>query len=438
MSETDTLIQSLEPRVLMAATPDGFTPAQMRRAYGFEQVAFLGKGGGRNTADGRGQTIAVVTAYRAPNVANDLKVFNQQFDLPNTDLTGAPIFSQVTMRDSRGRLPRVDTAWAGEAAMDVEWAHAIAPRAKILHVEAISDDIEDLLDAVDYARRQPGVTVVSMSWGTEEFFGQTDYEPYFVTPKRHIGGAGMRGGVSFVASSGDDGIDATWPATSPSVLAVGGTTLDLGPDDYWRSETGWGSSGGGLSKIDNSPSPDVSYNANPITGYSVYDSSEGEGWYTVAGTSAGAPQWAALVALVNQGRGARGLGSLESKGTIDALFKVPFSDFHDITSGNNGHRAKPGYDLVTGLGTPIAQRLIPDMVLYGTKTFGRVLAAAAAERKPAANTAYPFAASASVSTTPLAASPLVATAWVGDFVGSRGARGSVFADELIETNVGAV
>jgi hypothetical protein len=138
------------------------------------------------------------------------------------------------------------------------------------------------------------------------------------------------------------------------------------------------------------------------------------------------------VALVNQGRGARGLGSLESKHTIDALYKVPHTDFHDISSGNNRHRAKPGYDLVTGLGTPIAPRLIPDVVLYGTKTFGRVLAAAEAERQQGGPSAFAFAATASISTTPLAASPLVATAWTGDFA-SGSSRKSVFADVLVGT-----
>src|ERR1700712_1017029 len=108
-------LEHLESRMMLAASPDGLTPAQVRHAYEFDQVSFPARHGTRISGDGRGQTIAIVVAYRTPNIINDFKVFNQTFGLPQTDLSGAPILTQVTLKTSRGRVPRVDSGWAGEA-----------------------------------------------------------------------------------------------------------------------------------------------------------------------------------------------------------------------------------------------------------------------------------------------------------------------------------
>ena len=126
------------------------------------------------------------------------------------------------------KLPSTDSGWAGEISLDVEWAHAIAPGANILLVEASSADTTDLMAAVDYARHAAGVSVVSMSWGGSEFFSwgggesqsQTTYDPYFTTPAGHQG-------VTFIASAGDSGSQSgvQWPASSTNVLSVGGTSL---------------------------------------------------------------------------------------------------------------------------------------------------------------------------------------------------------------------
>src|SRR5205823_3938589 len=132
-------------------TPVGLTPSQVRHAYGFDQITF---NNGTVRGDGSGETIAIVDAFDDPSIANDLAVFDQQFGLP------APGFTKVGINASgvasTTRFPTADAGWAGEIELDVEWAHAMAPGAKILLVEANSDSLNDLLTAVDYARNQPG------------------------------------------------------------------------------------------------------------------------------------------------------------------------------------------------------------------------------------------------------------------------------------------
>ena len=139
--------------------------------------------------------------------------------------------------------------WEAEEAMDVEWAHAIAPGANIILVEANSGSTSDLMAAVNTARNIPGVSVVSMSWGGNEltFNYFTNYNSYFTTPAGHIG-------ITFLAATGDSGSPASYPAFSPNVLAVGGTTLTLNSDGSYNSETGWDGSGGGISQIESQPS----------------------------------------------------------------------------------------------------------------------------------------------------------------------------------------
>jgi subtilase family serine protease len=165
-------------------------------------------------------------------------------------------------------------------------------------------------------------------------------------------------------------------------LAVGGTTLNLNSQNNWSSETGWSGSGGGISSLEAQPSyqkgivtqtttqranPDVAYDANPNSGFAVYDSFTGSQvfggpWYEVGGTSDAAPQWAGLVAIADQGRVLNGESTLSSNQLLTALYQMPNSNFHDITSGNNGFSAGPGYDLVTGLGTPIANDVVTSLV----------------------------------------------------------------------------
>jgi subtilase family serine protease len=357
-------VEPLESRQLLSATttPDGLSPQQVRHAYGFDQVSFH-RGRRRVVADGTGETIAIIDAFNDPTIFQDLRAFDGQYGLSNRDGTGAFALSVATP----GGRPQDNGDWGGEISLDVEWAHAIAPGAHILLVEAASDSTDDLLSAINYARSQTGVVAVSMSWGGTESPFEQFQDAYLTTPRRHYGGYRLRGGITFVTSSGDAGAQTAWPAASPNCICVGGTTLNVDASGNYLSESAWSGSGGGSSRIEGTNAPDVAYDADPNTGFAVYDStpdSQGDvGWQVVAGTSAGAPQWAALFAIVDQGRALHGFGSLDGPSqTINAVYAAPQSDFHDITTGNNGRfLAGPGYDLVTGRGSPLANLLIPDL-----------------------------------------------------------------------------
>jgi len=341
-------------------SPTGLTPTQTRHAYGFDLV----------TNQGAGQTIAIVDAYDHPNIESDLAVFNSTFGLPScTTLNGC--FRKVY---ASGFRPRTNAGWALEIALDVEWAHAIAPAAKILLVEAASNSFSDLLYAVDTAVRQ-GASVVSMSWGGGEFPSEPSYDSHFMVT-----------GVTFTASAGDSGNGGEYPAASPYVVSVGGTRLQVDAAGNYISETAWSGSGGGLSSyetepwyqgtygIPNNPNfkrgiPDVAYDGDPNTGFPVYDSvkTQGQsGWFQVGGTSAGAPQWAALFAIANSMRAAQGRSPLSSAHT--SLYAIGGEvRYNDVTGGSNGScgavcTTGVGYDYVTGFGSPRANTIIPALV----------------------------------------------------------------------------
>jgi hypothetical protein len=346
--------------------PVGLNPTQVRHAYGIDQVTF-----GSVRGDGSGQTIAIVDAYDDPTIAADLHQFDLAFGLPD------PTFTKVN-ENGGSTLPAADTSgWALEISLDVEWAHAIAPKANIVLVEANSSYFSDLIAGVNYARSAPGVSVVSMSFGGNEWSGETGYNSTFTTPAGHTG-------VTFVASTGDSGAPAGFPAVSPNVLAAGGTYLSTDSAGNYLGESGWSSSGGGISTYEGQAAyqhgivtqsgtfrttPDVAFDADPSSGVGVYDSYNygSAGWVQVGGTSFSAPAWAGLIAVADQGRVLSGAGTLDGPtGTLPALYQLPASAFHDVTSGNNGFPAGPGYDLVTGRGSPIANVLIPDLVRPGT------------------------------------------------------------------------
>jgi subtilase family serine protease len=330
------------------------TPAQTRYIYGIDQIANLGAG----------QTIAIVDAYDDPNIFNDSDVFDQQF---MTSLGGnltyyaayGPSSVWLTQAFASGTRPPGNTSWGQEISLDVEWAHAIAPSAHILLVEARSNSFGDLLAADDYAVSH-GASVISNSWGGGESRGETGYDSHF-----------RASGVTFVFSAGDSG-NQSYPAESPYVLSVGGTTLSHDSNYNWTNEAAWRSGGGGVSRYENKPSyqhnlnygkranPDVAYDADPNTGFAVYDSYGGYGWnYIFGGTSAGAPQWAALLAIADEGRVDAGKSVLDGyTQTLPAIYVMTTGttgteDLNDVTSGRNSvGSAGPGFDLVTGRGTP--------------------------------------------------------------------------------------
>ncbi|MFI5259428.1 MAG: S8 family serine peptidase, partial [Candidatus Limnocylindrales bacterium] len=370
--------------------------------YGLSALGAGALGAGLPTPpDGTGQTIAIVDAYDDPSIYPALDAFDSQFGLtdsgPSLYRQYGPASSFLTVLNQQGQptsLPASDPNGAGtgnwevEEALDVEWVHAIAPGAQIILVEAGSQSLSDLMAGVATAAGQPGVSVVSMSWGFPEgqavfSSDEATYDAVLTTP-----------GVTFVASTGDYGAaDPEYPAFSPNVVAVGGTSLSLNTDNSYSSETGWGyfsnsqgtliGSGGGISQYEPEPAyqqgiqstgsrttPDVSLVADPATGAWIADPYNLPGsnpFEVVGGTSLSAPAWAGLLALVNQGRAASGEPSLNSSSPTEAqqaLYSLPQSDYNVIASGTNGYSANPGYNLVTGLGTPVANRLVPDLVAY--------------------------------------------------------------------------
>lgn len=326
------------------STPSGVTPAEIKKIYHLPSTG--GKG-----------TIAIIDAYDDPNAESDLAVFDKQFKLPACT-TANGCFEKHKMSSSVA----ANSGWSMEMALDVQWAHAIAPKAKILLVEAKTPSGANLLSAIDYATSRKDVVAISMSWGGAEFSDELSYDTHFVDKANPA--------AAFFASSGDDGTGASWPASSPNVIGVGGTTLKLSSKGTFISERAWSGSGGGVSAYEKEPAyqtaykiskaggmraiPDVSYDADPASGYPVYltagTGSKAKGsWNTVGGTSAGAPQWAAIQAL--------GGSAVLTKFYTDKASTSSLKYFRDITSGSNGDcayycSARKRYDYVTGLGSP--------------------------------------------------------------------------------------
>ena len=344
-------------RPYVSTGPVGYSPAQILHAYAIDQI--INKGAG--------QTIGIIVAYGSSTAQKDLDVFCKQYGLP-----------YITIQTMYGKNnPTADNvSWALETSLDVQWAHAIAPKAKIIVSVAATATSANLLAAIDNAVKA-GAKIISMSFGSREFSTETAYETYF-----------NRTGVSYFAATGDDGtsVGTSWPAVSPSVTAVGGTTLRLDSyGDLTADEVAWSGSGGGFSLYFKRPTfqlgwnsdsrrayPDIAMVADPSTGVSVYNSTPGAGnagWRSVGGTSASCPIAAATFALVNEQRLAKGRRSVS--GYNSSLYQLaarksaagfdfyPFY-FYDVTAGNNGgFSATPLFDQTTGLGSPNHENIIP-------------------------------------------------------------------------------
>ena len=331
-----------------STSPQGMTPAQIKKVYNLPSTGGSG-------------TIAIISAYQHKIIAADLATFDKKFALTGCTVENKCLeihpMSSTTPSDS-------NNGWGLESALDTEWAHAIAPKAKILLIEATTPHLKDLMQAVAYAKSRAGVVSISMSWGGAEFPDEVIEDKYFASSS-----------IVFFASSGDDGAGASWPAVSPNVIAVGGTSLIINKDSgtntqnsglAFLSEKAWSGSGGGISKYETEPEyqkiysipqaegkraiPDVSYAADPAYGFSVYHDNR---WYVVGGTSAGAPQWAAIEAL--------GKSVSLTNLYADKASDVYATYFRDIVSGKNGTcayycQARARYDYVTGLGSPITDK----------------------------------------------------------------------------------
>jgi subtilase family serine protease len=380
-----------------------YGPDQIRAAYGVQQLAHLG-------LDGRGQSIVIVDAYQSPSLRADLAAFESTFGLPAATLNivapqGLPAW------DANDEL---QTGWAGEITLDVEWSHAIAPAATINLVLAKSSDDADILAATRYAVEHNLGSVISQSFGEAE----QCMDPALLRAQHQLFAEATRKRITLIASAGDQGAAqptcdgtgyfkaASTPASDPNVTGIGGTILDAdGTTGAYHAETTWNeptygaAGGGGYSVLYREPGyqwvaqrsgkravPDVSYNAAIIGGVlAVYsptgDPAEGQHIYRFGGTSAGSPQWAGLVALANQLRHGR-IGFMNDTLYLLSVSKRMYATmFNDVTTGDNslmsvagdgttsvvvkGFSATRGWDAATGLGTPRAQFLVPALAFGG-------------------------------------------------------------------------
>jgi hypothetical protein len=367
-----------------AGAPQGYIPCDLQRAYHLDLLHSA-------HVTGTNQLIAVVDALDNPNAAADLRAFDAGFGLPD------PSFQVSNL----GAVPgsSFNNNWDHEIDLDVQWAHAAAPGASIALVEVADSNISTLIAGVVYSVNVLGADVVSMSWGTAgEFAGETGLDAS-LPPSSPSGKP-----VMYVASAGDLGFGTGWPAASPQVLSVGGTSLASSavgfdpPQSHYdcsgmsasagvtsQNETVWGSpscasspcvgTGGGTSTLEPKPAwqaglgppggrslPDMSMLADPNTGVAVY--SDGA-WspYQWGGTSLSAPLWAGVIALFNQQRQAAGMGNLNITPTSSWAYQV--TSVNDVVSGASPAApgdacqatgscvATAGYDQVTGRGSPL-------------------------------------------------------------------------------------
>jgi subtilase family serine protease len=381
-----------------------FTPAQIRAAYGLPALPAVGAAITPAVAAtlGAGQTIYLLDAYHDANALHDLNTFSARFGLPTcTNVAVAPAaalplakppaactFSAVYSAlggKMTATAPAYNATWAPESKLDVQWAHAIAPLARLVLIEMPNAMSNSILDGNALAAKL-GAGVVSMSFGSVE-------AGWVPTVDSRFTGSGM----TYVAAAGDSGSQVLWPAVSPNVVAVGGTGLNWSGSGV-RYEAAWVNGGGGMSAFESLPAwqggvtaagggplvrravPDVAFNANPMTGEYVALTAPGATtttWSAYGGTSIAAPQWAGVVAVANAMRVASSKAVL---GDIHGLLyktiaPVPgsyASAFGDVVDGTNGScatcRAGTGFDQATGWGTPNGTGLLQLLTGVATTT----------------------------------------------------------------------
>ncbi len=336
-------------------------------------------GGTLHPAGGWG-AIALVDAYDNPNAAADLATFSANFGLPAASFTKVCANGNGSCTSCPGNV-----GWGLEEDLDIQWAHAMAPQAKIYLVEGCSNSYTDLL----YAEYVAGGLVnaagggdISNSWGSGEFSGETSDDNYFY---RYYWK-----NITYFASAGDSGLGAQYPSSSPWVVSAGGTRVNRAANQNFLSESCWSGSGGGTSTYElwqsppdilngmgpwsgyqyelfggypynpgNRATPDFSFDSDPASGVYVYDSYGYGGWVIVGGTSVASPSLAGIVNIANNrlGQAPPGGGKYHT-GENNLLYsqlntKTAYAaNFRDVTTGSNGASAGVGWDYCTGLGTP--------------------------------------------------------------------------------------
>jgi subtilase family serine protease len=331
---TDARGNELNGQASPNATPSGYGPTDLRSAYAI-------------TTNGT-TTVAIVDAYGYANAESDLAVYRSQYGLPACT-TANGCFKKVNQSGQQNNYPRENTGWAQESALDLDMASAMCPGCKLVLVEATSNSFANLAAAVNTAAGLPGVTVISNSYGGGES-GSAAYEPSYNHP-----------GKAITASTGDSGYGVAFPATSPHVIAVGGTHLVRAGNARGWTETAWSGGGSGCSTVYAKPGfqtdplctkrmeADVSAVADPATGVAVYGptSRNRSAWLVFGGTSVSAP-------LIGGVYGVTG----HTPNGADSIY-AHIGSLNDVTAGTNGScggtyfcTAQPGYDGPTGNGTP--------------------------------------------------------------------------------------
>jgi len=334
--------------IVPAAQPAGETPASLGCVYDIvsSQVSGCPINGTTIVPTGGSGVIVIVDAYDYPSAAADLSTFSSTFGLPQ---------ASFSVQYASGRKPSngCSSGWQGEEALDIEWAHAMAPNAAIVLMEASSASNSALYQAVtaanSYISSHGGKGEVSMSWGGSETSNESSSDHYFT-----------QSGVVYFASSGDSpGV--IYPSSSVNVVSAGGTQVNRNSSGAYTNQTAWSDGGGGASRYESRPSfqnaissivgskrgtPDLSFDSSGGSPVAVYNSNCYGGWLEVYGTSVASPSLAGIINNAGQFK-----TSSNAENTL-IYSNLGFSQyFTDITSGSCGtHSATTGWDFCTGVG----------------------------------------------------------------------------------------
>ena len=410
--------QALPACLTNTAAPLCYSPQQMRQAYGVQPLLAAG-------TTGKGRVITLIEAFQDPTIKTDLQLFDKTFGLPDPQLNVIAPFGSTPFNPN----DPIQTGFAGETALDVEWAHVMAPDATITVIQAnvkqetLQGQLTALLQAVQFAVKQNVGSVISMSFGTsEQCLGAA-----FIKQAHAIFQQARAQKQTVFASAGDNGAGVVqcdakgnvvnlvqgvnYPASDPLITSVGGTKLLAGKTGVYQSEVAWneaqqghGATGGGSSTVFAKPPfqqniqsttrrvGDLSFDADPLTGVPVVTGSLMPGktlLIPIGGTSLGAPAVAGMMALFDQAGGGVRMGFLN-----DAIYRISQNAgayaqaFHDIQAGNNtfvfqgangnavtvtGFNAAAGWDPPTGVGTPNAANLIKILPQFIKPTDGNTL-----------------------------------------------------------------
>lgn len=392
-----------------AGLSGGYTPTQIRAAYFLNPLL-------RTGINGTGQSIVIVDSFGSPTIGHDLQVFDRQFGLP-----APPALMVIHPAGPIPAFRRTSTrlSWAEETTLDVEWAHVMAPRARIVLAETPVSENEgtsgfpQIVTAEKYVLAHRLGGVISQSFGaTEETFPKGTLRPL---RGAYLEAAQSSHNVTVVSASGDAGATdyhsdlttfytrpvTSWPASDPLVTAVGGLNLRLdrlgrrtAPDQVWNDRGGFPeASGGGKSVIFARPAfqhseaaivgahrgvPDISMSASCSHPVDIYESFYSRGWQSICGTSEATPLFAGVIALADQ-VARHPLGPINS--VLYRMAATKNAGIVDITRGNNtvtfqqngktytvhGWNAVPGYDLSSGLGTVNASLFVRKLAALAGK-----------------------------------------------------------------------